>query len=43
MQEKILKSGLVPWQVTSKQFEEAIAADRKKYGELIAAANMKSN
>ena len=43
MQEKILKSGLVPWQVSSKQFEEAIAADRKKYGELIAAANMKSN
>jgi hypothetical protein len=29
--------------VTGKQFEEAIAADRKKYGELITAANMKSN
>ena len=43
MQEKILKAGLVPWQVTSKQFEEAIAADRKKYGDLITAANMKSN
>jgi tripartite-type tricarboxylate transporter receptor subunit TctC len=43
MQEKILKSGMVPWQVTGKQFEDAIAADRKKYGDLIAAANMKNN
>ena len=43
MQEKILTAGLVPWQVTGKQFEEAIAADRKKYGDLITAANMKNN
>ena len=43
MQEKILKSGMVPWQVTGKQFEDAIAADRKKYGDLIASANMKNN
>jgi tripartite-type tricarboxylate transporter receptor subunit TctC len=43
MQDKILKAGMVPWQVSPKQFEEAIAADRKKYGELIAAANMKNN
>ena len=43
MQEKILKSGMVPWQVTGIQFEDAIAADRKKYGDLIASANMKNN
>ncbi len=43
MQDKILKAGMVPWQVTAQQFEEAIAADRKKYGDLIAAANMKNN
>jgi len=43
MQEKILFTRNLPWQVTGKQFEEAIAADRKKYGDLIAAANMKNN
>lgn len=43
MQDRILKAGMVPWQVTGKQFENSIAADRKKYSELIAAANMKTN
>ena len=43
MQDRLLTAGLVPWQVTGKQFEESIAADRKKYGDLSASANMKNN
>jgi tripartite-type tricarboxylate transporter receptor subunit TctC len=43
MQDRLLTAGLVPWQVTGKQFEESIAADRKKYGDLITSANMKNN
>lgn len=43
MQDRLLTAGLVPWQVTGKQFEDSIAADRKKYGDLIASANMKNN
>ena len=43
IQNKILQSGMVLWGGSGKMFEEAIANDRKKWGDLITSANMKAN
>lgn len=43
IQDKILQDGMVIWSGSGKMFEEAISADRKKWGDIVKSSDIKLN